>query len=372
MSAPCLGTTSRCLRQEARRIGRRGLSDPTKVNAVLFTYRSNPSSSATCPRESVFTSRPIDAGDVRLLVDDVSFEPAPSDPLLVAGALNWLSDAAVLAHEFLGDPFELRTLPPETLEQRIRQIRVRNCLNFSVIGDHQVSSKGHERAHPFPHTRLPTLVVEGTGEIDVEILVEAAPAITKPVGARRNTLETMLSRLIRHGFNGGATGPTNEQYALAIHREISIVRDHFAATRGGVERRVRAVLPIVYVMVDASAAEELAQIYSRLGPLLHLRNWLDQNLGAERAETGWQALEETDEQIGLRRRLGLPFAEYNAALLALGYPPLNDEADFRRLFEVYLNEMRPVLLDRVRRRYRSFFLQGDNLEQYVTHKELVD
>lgn len=318
-----------------------------------------------------FIPRPIDAGDVRLLVDDVSFEPAQSDPLLVAGARNWLSDAVVLAHEFLGDPFELRTLPPETVEQRIRQIRVRKCMHFSiVIGDHQVSSRGHERAHPFPHARLPTLVVEGTGDINIEMLVEAAPAITKLVGARRNTLETMLNRLIRHGFNGGAAGPTDEQYALAIHREVSIIRDHFAATRGGVERRVRAVLPIVHILVGADAADELAQRYTRLGPLFHLQNWLNQILGLERAETIWKALEETDEQIGLRRRLGLPFAEYNAALRALGYPPLNDEADFRRIFEVYLNDMRPALLDRVRRRHKASFLRGDNLESYLAHKEL--
>lgn len=318
-----------------------------------------------------FTPRPIDAGDVRLLVDDANFEPVPSDPLLISGPLKWLSDAAVLAHEFLGDPFELRNLPPETLDQRIRQIRVRKCTRFAIlIGEHQVSSRDHERNHPFPHSRLPTLVVEGTGDIDIDVLVEAAPAITKLVGARRNTLETMLSRLMRHGFNGGATGPTDEQYALAIQRETSIVRDHFAATRGGVERRVMAVMPVVYVMAGTGAAYELAQRYTRLGPLLHLRNWLDENLGPARAETVWQALEDTDEQIGLRRRLGLPFAEYNAALRELGYPPLNDEVDFRRIFEVYLNEMRPGLLDRIRRRYRDSFMRGDSLAQYVAHKEL--
>jgi hypothetical protein len=38
-------------------------------------------------------------------------------------------------------------------------------------------------------------------------------------------------------------------------------------------------------------------------------------------------------------------------LAELGYPVLNDEEDFRRLFEVYLNELRPGLVDRVRRRY---------------------
>jgi hypothetical protein len=57
-------------------------------------------------------------------------------------------------------------------------------------------------------------------------------------------------------------------------------------------------------------------------------------------------------------------------LAELGYPVLNDEEDFRRLFEVYLNELRPGLVDRVRRRYRSVYEQGENLADYLAHKRL--
>lgn len=327
--------------------------------------------SSLLERTGGFIPRAVDPGDVRLIVDGADFQPSRSDPLLVTGELNWLSDAAVLAHEFLGDPLELRSLPPETLEQRIRQIRVRHCEDFALlVGDHRVSAQGHERVQPFPHSRLPTLVVSRTGEIGLDLLVEAAPALTKLVGARRNTLETMLTRLMRHGFPGSEAGPTDEQYARAIQREVALVRDHFAATRGGVERRVRALLPIVCFIAGDEAADQLSETYAQLGPLLQLRDWLNETLGEDLAERVWAAVDDTEDQALLRRRLGFGFSEYNAVLARLGYPVLNDEADFRRLFEVYLNDLRPRLLDRIRRRYRATYERGETLEQYVKHKSL--
>jgi hypothetical protein len=105
-------------------------------------------------RTGAFVPRLADAGDVRLLVDGTNFQPSGSDPFLVSGELDWLSDAALFAHEFLGDPLELRTLTPETLEQRIRQIRIRRCHDFALrIGDQKVSAPGEERVLPFPHPR---------------------------------------------------------------------------------------------------------------------------------------------------------------------------------------------------------------------------
>jgi hypothetical protein len=188
---------------------------------------------------------------------------------------------------------------------------------------------------PFPNLRLPTLVLSGAGPIDLDLLIEAAPAITKLVSARRNTLETMLTRLMRHGFQGGGR-PTDQQYARAIQREVEIVRDHFAATRGGVERRVRALLPILSYLKGLEVAHRLSERHDRLGPLLKLREWLAEEMGEELAGRLWAAVEVAEDQAQLRRDLGFDFAPYNAILSELGYPLLNDEEDFRRLFEVYL------------------------------------
>jgi anti-sigma regulatory factor (Ser/Thr protein kinase) len=321
-------------------------------------------------RTGAFLPRLADAGDVRLLVDGTDFQPSGSDPFLVSGELDWLSDAAALAHEFLGDPLELRTLPPEALDQRTRQIRIRRCNDFALlVGDHEVSARGRERVQPFPHPRLPTLVVSGSTSVDLDVLIEAAPALTKLVGARRNTLEMMLTRLMRHGFRFGGR-PTEDQYARAVLREVEVIRDHFAATHGGIERRVRVFLPILSYLRGREVAHRLSERHEQLGPLLKLREWLTQELGDELSNRLWSAVNETEDQAQLRRRLGFDFAGYNATLAELGYPLLNDEEDFRRLFEVYLNELRPALVNRVRRRHLSEYQQGGSLTDYLAHKRL--
>jgi hypothetical protein len=285
--------------------------------------------------------------------------------------LDWFVDAAVLAHEFLGDQLELRTLPPEMLDQRIRQIRIRRCREFALlVGGNKISALGRERVYPFSHARMPTLLVSGAAPINLDLLIEAAPALTKLVGARRNTLETMLMRLMRQGFVSAADGPTDEQYSRAIQRHVEIVRDHFAATRGGVERRVRALLPIPSYLKGREIADRLSEQHHQLGPLLKLREWLAEELGDEVANRLWAVMEETEDQAQLRRRLDYKFRRYNAILIELGYPSLNDEEDFRRLFEVYLNELRPNLVDRVRRRYRYAYERGDNLAEYLAQKRL--
>lgn len=323
-------------------------------------------------RTEAFLPRPVDPSDVRLIVDGIDFEPSRSDPLLVTGQLDWLADAAMLAHEFLGDPLELRNLPPEELERRIRQIRVKRCNDFAlVVGDHKISAQGHERVLQFPHSRLPTLLVAHTADIDLDLLVEAAPALTKLVRARHNTLETMLTRLMRHGFCGTNAGsPTDEQFACAIQREVAIVHDHFAANQGSIERRIRALLPIVYFIAGSEAADQLSKMYSQYGPSFQLRDWLNATLEQDLTDRVWAAVDETEDQALLRRQLGFDFAEYNAVLAQLEYPVLNDENDFKRLFEVYISELQSCLLNRVRRCYLHAYTHGESLAQYLEHKSL--
>jgi hypothetical protein len=135
--------------------------------------------------------------------------------------------------------------------------------------------------------------------------------VTKLVGARRNTLETVLTRLMRHGFQGRGR-PTDKQYAQAIQREVEIVQDHFAATRGAVERRVRALLPVISYLKGREVAHRLSERHDQLGPLFKLREWLSEELGDELASRLWAAVDETEDQAQLMRRLRFDFPHYNA------------------------------------------------------------
>lgn len=317
-----------------------------------------------------FRVQVADSSDVRLIVDGEDFEPAPNDPPLVADALAWLVDAAVLAHEYLGDPLEFRTIPPDELERRLRQIRLRRCASFALmIGGELAHARGDERAQPVAHPKSPTLVLVADAAIGLDLLCEAAPSITKLMGVRRNTLEIILERLKRAGF-GGAGKPTEAHYARAIKRDESIIRDHFAATRSGVEWRVRALLPVVAHLRGLECARELEELHERFGPSLNLRAWVTVQFDKTIVDRLLAAVEETDNQGLIRRAMGFDFVAYAGTLASLGYPPLNDENDFRRMFEVYLGELKPELLDRVRRRFASIWAAGEDLAPYVAARRL--
>lgn len=317
-----------------------------------------------------FTARLADGCDVRLVVDGTDFLADPRDPLLVSGDLAWLAEAAVFAHEYIGDPLELRTLPPDELERRLRQVRVRRCISFALIVDnHEVVASGSDRVQPVPHAKVPTLVVGG-GALDLDLLIDAAPALTKLMGARRNTLEQMLGRLRREGFTGAAAGPSEEQYARAIRRDVSVVRDHLAATRGGIERLTRALFPVVAHLRSREVAAGLEAWLERSGVEFNLRDWLTETLGAELASRCVEVAADTDDQTVIRRGMGFDFAAYGQTLALLGYPPLNDEADFRRLFGAFIAELRPGLVDRVRRRFLDTWSNGGDLRDYVELRKL--
>lgn len=318
-----------------------------------------------------YSPRLTDSGEVQLVVDGGRFEASPNDPSLVAGELVWLSDLAVLAHEHLGDPLETRTLPADELDRRLRAIRVRRCRGFALtISGLEIPVRGRERVHAVQHARAPTLLVRTAGPIDLQLLLEASQALTKLLGSRRNTLELLLGRLQREGYGGGAAGPPEDMLARAIGRDVSVVREHFAATKGGVQRRVYAVLPAVAFLKGREAAERLREGHALLGPALLLDAWLAGELSVEVVDQLIEVVAETDDQRVICLRLKLDFAAFGHTLAELGYPPLNDEADFRRMFSAYLAELAPSIRARLRRAFLPVWRAAEPLDDYVNLRTL--
>lgn len=239
-----------------------------------------------------------------------------------------------------------------------------------MIDGQEISAHGDDQVQAVPHARTPTLVVTGSEPVGMDLLIEAAPAITKLVGARRNTLEQILGRLQREGYLDASSPPGEDMLARAIRRDIGVVRDHFAATRGGIERRVRAVLPVVALVRGRVVADDLVQQHDRLGPGLKLRDWLVAALGAEVATLALSSIDDTDDQSVIRRRMGLDFRAYGRVLADLGYPPLNSESDIRHLFGVFMAELAPALVDRVRHRFAADWRAGRDLGEYVALRKL--
>ena len=318
-----------------------------------------------------FYPRLADSGDVQLVVDGLPFAASPADPLLVAGDLSWLSDVAVLAHEHLGDPLEARTLPADELDRRLRAIRVRRCGSFALtISGQEIPVRARERAHAVPHARVPTLLVQTASPIDLRLLLEASQAITKLLGSRRNTIEWALGRLQRDGYDGGPAGPAEDMLANAIGRDVGVVREHFAATKDGVQRLVDAVLPALAFLKGRESAERLRERHAQFGPALQLRAWLAGELPAEVVEHLLEVVAETDDQKTIRVRLNLDFAAFGRTLAELGYPPMNDESDFRRVFSAYLAELASSLRARLRRAFLPAWRAAAPLDEYVILRTL--
>ena len=317
-----------------------------------------------------FSPRLTDSGDVQLIVDGGKFEASHDDPLLV-GELAWLSDLAVLAHEHLGDPLETRSLPTDELDRRLRTIRIRRCSGFALtISGNEIPVSGRERVHAVRHNRTPTLLVKTIGPIDLELLLEASQALTKLLGSRRNTLELLLGRLQRDGYDGGAIGPSEYMLARAIGRDVSVVREHFAAIKGGMQRSVDAVLPAIAFLKGIEAADRLRERHAQLGPVLQLRAWLAGELPAQVVEQLLEIVTETNDQKAIRARLNFEFAAFGRTLAELGYPPMNDETDFRRLFSVYLAELAPLIRARLRRAFLRNWQAAEPLDNYVVLRKL--
>src|SRR3546814_10213942 len=87
------------------------LSDEELVEPVIEKLR----------QEGGFDALPIDAGQVGVLVDHVPLVASNSHPLLAADGLEWLSEAAVLANEVLGQALE-RQIHGGTIAERLRRV----------------------------------------------------------------------------------------------------------------------------------------------------------------------------------------------------------------------------------------------------------
>ena len=84
-----------------------------------------------------------------------------------------------------------------------------------------------------------------------------------------------------------------------------------------------------------------------------------------------EACEQASDRAALRRELGLDYERFNRVLLALGESPLSNEAQLRSMYQAYLQQMRPRILERLRRHYAADFQDGRDLATYVDRKTLT-
>ncbi|MGJ7575719.1 sacsin N-terminal ATP-binding-like domain-containing protein [Variovorax sp. RB2P76] len=306
-----------------------------------------------------------DAG-VGLLVDGEAFRPSSDSPPIL-NAAPWLAEALLLGHEFGADGFE-RNVNLSHVQERLRKLRLREAKSI-VLTSQNGSVQAMDRYLHRDDSR-PTLLVNGT--FNSHQLVEAAKLISAYLHPNLHTFEMLLVRLVLilgHDQDLRTLMPSESQYAAAAQAPIEAVRDFLAAFRHDDASRVDVLIPLVAYFSNAVLAREIGVRLLGEG----MSKWqaaLAEAITAEVAEQLLAKTERTLDLFTLMKELGLEYARFNGCLLELGRPSLVSEPDLRRQFEVWKNDLRPQLLDRLRRHFQVRFDDPAAFAPYAGMRDL--
>lgn len=317
-----------------------------------------------------FDAKPVGQGDVILAVDGHPFAPSLADPPLLAGGLEWLIDAAALANDVLGRELE-RQISPASVERRLRRVRLHFCDTIELrVAGAEAGDRMTVYAHDDP--ALPTLLIAGVREISWAVLADAATSLSLLLDRRMRSLETLLLRLAARQSAGPEERPTDFAFAQALRCRIELVREHEAARRGSGERLGRLLVPAVASLSGLEAAIELRARLADKGDPANPIELLEVCAPGITPEPGelLAMIWEVGDLAELRRRLNLEFGELNRMLAALGEPILSNEAELRRLFDVWIEDIQPAAVDRLRRRYWADYASGKSLAAYVAARNM--
>lgn len=313
-----------------------------------------------------FDVRSAENAEIQLLIDGERFGPRPSDPLLV-DVLPWLKEALLLGHELGARSLEKGARVGAVIE-KLQRLRLRLASEITLQ-----SGDGEGRAlarHLHRDERWPTLIVRAP--FVPAQLVSCATLITDFLNQNLRTFELLLVKLAYRfpsGIDLSTIQPSDRDYAEALDKDLFEVRDHLETYRHDDAEKIQLVLPVLAYFLGV----EVAQAQCGLLADTTRDSWrvsLETLLQPGQAEKLLAALDETDDLGILRRELGLDYAAFNRALVELGRPPLSNEVELRRLFEVWKIELREALRERLRRQFWHRLGQNGALEEYASARDL--
>ncbi|MES2843234.1 MAG: DUF3883 domain-containing protein [Pseudomonadota bacterium] len=307
----------------------------------------------------------VEHAEIGLVVDGEPFKTS-SDSLSLLDAVPWLAEALLLGHEFGADGFE-RNVNLAHIQERLRRLRLREAKTIVLTSQNGFAQPMARYLHR--DDSRPTLLVSGA--FDSHQLVESAKVISAFLHANLHTFEMLLVRLVLYlgrDQDLRTLVPSEGQYAAAAQAPIEAVRDYLAAFRHDDASRVDALVPIVAYFSDTVFAREVGA--RLLGE--RMSKWqtiLAAAMPMEDAARILAATEATLDLFTLMKELGLEYARFNRSLLDLGRLSLVSEADLRRQFEVWKNDLRSELLNRLRCHFQRKF---DDLIAFVPYASMRD
>lgn len=317
-----------------------------------------------------FDAVAVDPGQVGVLVDGNPMVVTTSDPLLASEGLEWLSEAAALANDILGQGLE-RQIHSSTVAERLGRVRLRRCgtIRLSVGG---TAVDEVLDFYALPDKDNPTLVIGNDEVISWPVLADAAPALSTLLDRRMRSFETLLLRLAaRRATDDPRQRPSDENFARALGCGVELVREHALALKSDLTVLLDRFVPILACLTDLATAE---QLYQGLGQspsnseIIAALGTVSDRLPCE-PEQLVEILGKPD-LADVRRLLDIDFGDLNRMLAQLGRPVLSNEGELRRLFETWKRELAGFAVDRLRRHFWSSFRAGESLQRYVAMREL--
>ena len=252
------------------------------------------------------TPRRLDGIGVRLLVDDWPFVPRASDPLLTSFDMEWLPEVVVLAHEILAEGLE-RGIQRETVERRVRAIRVRRCQTISLdVDEADVSPKDCMAWYGFEHPELPTLILSDRVQVEWTTLSrDLSRAISRLIDTRLRFLEPLLLRLALDQVADTLEAPSEEALAEALGCDTRTLQEHRAALRTDFGHVLHLLMPVVAYFGNVALAQQLESDAERDGVAFDIPQWLRSRLQIPEPtpEDLVEACEQASHRASLRRKL---------------------------------------------------------------------
>ncbi len=321
-----------------------------------------------------FTPLQLDGVGVRLLVDGEPFVPRTSDPPLVSPELEWLPEVVLMGHEILSEGLE-RGVQQVTVERRIRAIRVRRCRAITLVVDEENISPNSSMAwYGFEHPDLPTLILSDHVPLTRTMLgIDLSQAVSRLIDTRLRFLEPLLLRLAFGQDADTLEAPDDETLASALRCDARTLQEHRAALRTDLGHVLHLLIPVVAYFGDVALARQLESDAERAGAAFDVPKWLRPRLSISdpAPEDLMDACERASDRAALRREMGLDYEQFNRVLLALGESPISNETELRSTYHAYLQQMRPRILERLRRHHVADFRGGRDLATYVDRKSLA-
>lgn len=133
-------------------------------------------------------------------------------------------------------------------------------------------------------------------------------------------------------------------------------------------RRTYDVSAVVAVLacIDPDLAEQLEQSEEALSNAESVERWLIAHLSTDQVDAATLvALADAGDLLAAVRQLGVPLADANAGLRALGRQPLHNVSGHQRQLEGYVTRHASQIRDQLRDRFAAAVARGEHLDDYA-------